>query len=627
MSMFDRLSLLPAALSARDPAMLAGWRDGAPVPCGEVATRMRAWAALLAGQPGRHYALYIEDSLEFAAALLGAWQAGKTVWLSADTLPASCDALALKVDGFLGGFPAALAPLRPGDACAVDAGASDGDADSDVDAAVVADVPFAGAGAALNLAAPALVVHTSGSTGAAQAIPKTLSQIDSEVTVLEQMFGARVRGAAVLATVSHQHIYGLLFKVLWPLCAGRPLHAGTVAYPEQLAELLAARPCVLVASPAHLKRLPDHLDWRGAAAQLRAVYSSGGPLPEDSAYACEALLGQAPIEVYGSSESGGVAWRQRAAGAEARHSGTWQAFPNVAWRVAEPEGALEVRSPHLPDDGWMTLADRVGHAAGGRFELLGRADRIVKVEEKRVSLDALERALAASPLVAEARVLRDEGPRAQLVAVVALTDQGRELLAARGKLALNRALRALLAEVAETVALPRRWRYPSQLPVNAQGKTTLAALQALFDDEAPEQGLEKDGEDARRSEPKLEPKPGLASRPRQPLPRELEVTPDKVVLELFIPEDLLYFEGHFPGAPILPGVAQLDWAVAYARRYFAPSGVFRDVAALKFQQVIAPGATVRAEFTYDAAKGSVQFQYLSAAGRHASGRIIFAPAA
>lgn len=593
MPMFDRLSLLPAALSARDPAMLAGWREGVPVPYGEVVARMRAWAALLAGQPGRHYALYIEDSLEFAAALLGAWRAGKTVWLSADTLPASCGALASKVDGFLGEFPAALAPLLP-------------DAAGD-------DAPLARGDSPLDLAAQALVVHTSGSTGAAQAIPKKLSQIDSEVTVLERMFGARVRGAAVLATVSHQHIYGLLFKVLWPLCAGRPLRADTVAYPEQLAELLAARPCVLVASPAHLKRLPDHLDWRGAGAQLRAMYSSGGPLPEDAAYACEALLGQAPIEVYGSSESGGVAWRQRAAGAEARHSGTWQAFPNVAWRIAEPEGALEVRSPHLPDDGWMTLADRVGHAAAGRFELLGRADRIVKVEEKRVSLDALERALAASPLVAEARVLRDEGPRAQLAAVAVLTEQGREQLAAQGKLALNRALRALLAEVAETVALPRRWRYPPQLPVNAQGKTTLAALLALFDDEAPDQ--------------EAAPAPETMERPRQPLLRELEVAADKVVLELFIPQDLLYFEGHFPGAPILPGVAQLDWAIAYARRYFAPPGVFRDVAALKFQQVIVPGATVRAELAYDAAKGSVQFQYLSAAGRHASGRIIFAPVA
>lgn len=573
--MFDRLSQLPGALAARDPVMLAGWRDGAPVLYGELAARMHAWRALLVGLPGRHYALYIEDSLEFGAALLGAWQAGKTVWLTADTLDASCAALATRVDGFLGEFPAGRQPLLPLHG-----------------AALAAVAP------ALDLAADALVVHTSGSTGEAQAIPKRLSQIDSEVSVLEQMFGARVRGAAVLATVSHQHIYGLLFKVLWPLCAARPLHAGAVAYPEQLAGMLAARPCVLVGSPAHLKRLPGHLDWRGASAQLRAIYSSGGPLPEDAAHACAALLGHAPVEVYGSSESGGVAWRQRTPGLSAMaaaESAAWQAFPNVAWRVAYVGEALEVRSPHLPDDGWLALADRARSVDAGRFELLGRADRIVKVEEKRVSLDALERALAASPLVAEARVLQDAGARGQLAAVVVLTEQGRAQLDAAGKLALNRGLRALLAGAAEAVALPRRWRYPQQMPVNAQGKTTQAALLALLQD----------------------------GRPRQPQSRELEASVGKVVLELTISADLLYFDGHFTGAPILPGVAQLDWAMAYARRYFDPPGVFKDVAALKFQQVIRPGAVVQLELLHDAQKGSVQFRYLSTAGQHASGRITF----
>ena len=39
------------------------------------------------------------------------------------------------------------------------------------------------------------------------------------------------------------------------------------------------------------------------------------------------LLGVAPVEVYGSSETGGVAWRQRA-----RHGDTWQPLPGIAQR-------------------------------------------------------------------------------------------------------------------------------------------------------------------------------------------------------------------------------------------------------------------------------------------------------
>lgn len=572
--MFECLSNLLPALAAHEASAPAGWRGGMAVTRGALARQVCCWAALLDAQPGRHFALYLDDSMDFAAALLGAWQAGKTVWLTADTLEASCAALAGAVDGFIGGFPAALAPLQ-----------------LPVDAA-----PSSRPWRTLDLAAEALVVHTSGSTGAAQAIPKRLSQLASEVAVLERMFGGQVRGASVVATVSHQHIYGLLFRVLWPLCTGRPLHAASAAYPEQLTALLGERPSILVGSPAHLKRLPEHLDLHAARRQVQAIFSSGGPLPEESALACKALLGHAPIEVYGSSESGGVAWRQReCAGAAA----AWQPFANVGWRVAEETGALEVRSPHLPGEDWMTLADRAVRADGGKFDLLGRVDRIVKIEEKRVSLDALERTLVASPLVAEARVIpaesveSAEGGRAQLAAIVVLSADGKAVLARDGKLAMNRTLRALLAGVAPTVALPRRWRYPAQLPYNTQGKTPHAALLALLE------------------------------RPRAPVVRELARSDTGVTLELTVPEDLLYFDGHFDGAPILPGVVQLDWAVGFGRHYFALPALFRDVAALKFQQVITPGAVVTLELQHDAIKHSVQFRYISGAGPHASGRIVF----
>src|SRR5262249_49086372 len=142
-------------------------------------------------------------------------------------------------------------------------------------------------------------------------------------------------------------------------------------------------------------------------AGLRAVFSSGGPLPPEAADATLALLGAAPVEVYGSSETGGVAWRQRA-----RHGDTWQPLPGIEFRV--DGGELAVRSPHLPELEWFHTAARATLAADGMdgFELHGRADRIVKIEEKRVSLTALEQRLAISGDVAEARVLMlaDEAP-------------------------------------------------------------------------------------------------------------------------------------------------------------------------------------------------------------------------
>ena len=445
-----------AMLAARAPGDIAGWRLDAPVSHADLTVRIRAWTALARRTDGANVALFHDDSLEFAAALLGAWFAGKTVWLAADTLPATCAVLAQSVDAFFGDYPSAMTPRSPraDDDCTQPWGAPAAD--------------FA-----------ALVIHTSGSTGAPKAIPKRLAQLTDELAALEQQFGARVAGAEVLATVSHQHIYGLLFRVLWPLAAGRAIHAHAVDHPETLAALSARRPCLLVASPAHLKRLPEHLDWAAAAAQLKAVFSSGGELSAEAAQHAQSLLGQSPLEVYGSSETGGIAWRQRT-----DDTAAWSPLPRAQWRLVD--GLLEVNSPFAAPGLWLQMADLAEDMGQGRFVLRGRADRIVKIEQKRVSLEALEAALAASKLVADARVAvcpagADAGARETLAAFVVLSEAGRALLEGEGKAAMNQRLRAVLAPTAEAVVLPRRWRYLDSLPVNAQGKISQAALLALLE--------------------------------------------------------------------------------------------------------------------------------------------------
>src|SRR4051812_22804673 len=92
-------------LAARAPDAPAGWRDDVPVLHHELLARVRAWAALGRRDAASQVALYHDDSLEFAAALVGAWLSGKTVWLGADTLPATCAALAGQVGAFWGQFP------------------------------------------------------------------------------------------------------------------------------------------------------------------------------------------------------------------------------------------------------------------------------------------------------------------------------------------------------------------------------------------------------------------------------------------------------------------------------------------------------------------------------------------
>ncbi len=527
--------------------------------------RVREWRAAFASAPGGAFALYEEDIVEFAAILFGAWHAGKRAFLLGDALPATLDAVALGVDGFVGTqIPVSRAPLRAGEA----------------DAALQL--------LALDPDAAQVAVFTSGSTGAPEAIVKTLRQLQAEVEAQETVFGELLGNAMVLGTISHQHIYGLLHRVLWPLAAGRAIAPRNFFHEEIVAAAQASpSPVTLVSSPAHLKRLPENLDWSPLRGKLRAVFSSGGALPREAAAAVRDALGMAPTEIFGSSETGGIAWRRWDGGAPA-----WAAFPGVRWRIDGE--TLEVSSPHLPSDaGWWRSEDRAESDGQGGFRLLGRADRIVKIEERRVSLDALERALAAHPCVREARVLVLGGARSMLAAVVATTDEGDARLRKLDRRGFARQLDAHLADGFDAVARPRRWRFVDALPVNAQGKTTQNALAALF-------------------------------RPARPRPLWLQREADRAELEIELDPQLLVFDGHFPQASILPGVAQTDWAIRFARDAFPIPPHFLRIEALKFQQVARPGQCLRLHLEWNDVRATLGFRYASEAGVHAGGRVVFA---
>lgn len=529
---------------------------------------VRAWTQCFADCKARRIGLYFEDRVIFVAALYGAWHAGKTVYLPGDTQTATVQQLLNVVDACAGQLPGAIQPLSD---------------------ARQHDIPLE----PLDLHTTFVNVFTSGSTGTPQVIPKRLEQLDAEVNALERTFGPSMSmpptPVTVFTTVSHQHIYGFLLGALWPLCAGRPFWVERLAYPEEIAANSSECPCVLVSSPAHLKRLPQSLDWEKACSNLHRVFSSGGPLPDEAAQLCSRLLRHWPTEIYGSSETGGVAWRQRGA--------PWQPLPGVEWKLVN--GLLTVSSPHLWDSNWWTTADMakgLDQSECNRFVLFGRTDRICKIEEKRVSLSAIEARLFACEEIHEARTLVIGGENSKRLGVVAtLSALGLEVLHQHGKRALNERLRSALLEIVERVALPRSWRYVKSLPQDAQGKSTEALLTQLF-------------------------------RPRHPHATWLQSDHEHAKVELDISPELLVFDGHFPTSPVLPGVAQLDWAVHFTRQRFAVPPRFLRVEVLKFKRPVLPGTRLLLDLRWDEATCALSFAYSSGMEVHATGRLMFGEA-
>lgn len=86
--------------------------------------------------------------------------------------------------------------------------------------------------------------------------------------------------------------------------------------------------------------------------------------------------------------------------------------------------------------------------------------------------------------------------------------------------------------------------------------------------------------------------------------RVLEVTDDKVVALKNVTINEPFFQGHFPGAPVMPGVLQIE-AMAQAGGILASRAVsfdptthvmlFMAIDAVKFRKAVVPGDQLRIE--------------------------------
>ena len=502
--------------------------------------RVAACSAVFAGQQATRYALCVDDPFDFTCALFALFACGKHVVIPASAAPAYLGTLADAYDVLITDIE--LATIGP-------------HADGVTLGTIHPEAP--------------ITLYTSGSTGAPKPIQKTLAQFDAEVVTLEQQWGRQIGTGVVLASVPHHHIYGLLFRVFWPLAAGRPFSRQTITEPSALQRALTLQPAAaLVSSPTQLARWPL-LSGFDTLPALPTVFSSGGPLDAAAATAFAEAHGRAPIEVFGSTETGGIAWRRQ------DHSHAWQPFDRIEV-CQEDDGALAVRSPHLPHRDWHRTDDAIAFDDSGRFVLRGRLDRVVKVDGKRVSLPEVEGWLGAHPFVSRAAATLLTGvSRDRLGALVALTPAGADALRAQGRMALAKTLRRHLSAYTKPTLIPRRWRFCMAMPVDARGKLPASTVAGTFLPGA--EGFET-------------------------LCHVSDADSDHY--ELRVSHDLVHFAGHFPGLPILPGVVLIDWTVRLAA---ARNSAVRTIDQLKFMAPVPPGAVVSLRLVHEPDRSRVRF--------------------
>ncbi|MGZ5026865.1 MAG: AMP-binding protein [Methylobacter sp.] len=559
----DKLLPLSHCLSAERPVNApVAYHAGRYYSMDQFTSAVKCWADKLEAQAFRQYALYTEDAYPFAVLLFALLHSGKQILIPGNNRPGTAGQLSPDCR-LLGDWPNGQ-------------GFDDGP-----------DMPHNSGRCftPLNPLARQLVIFTSGSTGQAKPIAKCLDQLQREIDTLEKQWGGQLGDAAALATVSHQHIYGLLFRVLWPLSAGRCFHSQTYINPETLVNAVQHRPAYWIASPAHLKRLDTQSPWPGIAG-LKAVFSSGGALPENAAERIFNARKQAVIEVYGSSETGGIAWRQQ--------DNAWTLFSGM--RLSRIDEQWLLHSPYLPAEAQgFPLDDQITLEQDGRFMLHGRSDRIVKIEEKRLSLAELEQRLTSEMSINEAHALVLNKNRDVVAAVIVLSPEGLEQLKTDGRNRLIKQLRSHLGQWFESVVLPRKWLFVNTMPLTGQGKIDRPLLTSLLD----------------------------FNNRKLPQVLGIEIASGSIRLDLRVPEDLVYFPDHFAAYPILPGVVQLAWVEHFGKLFFTIDKAFSDMEVIKFSQIIQPGDQLRLALDWKAASGKLYFNFSSERGGHSSGRMVY----
>ena len=407
------------------------------------------------------------------------------------------------------------------------------------------------------------VFHTSGSTGEPKTIIKSKDCMLAESRDLAKFFKFSP-DTIFVSTVSDEFMYGTTFTVMLPKVLNCKVDGERVVYPEDIKDY---EKFVFVSTPSFLEKLAKYNYTFKHKPEM--IISAGAKL-DDKIFGYLEKISKGVTEIYGSTEAGVIAYRQK-------HNAKLQFFENVKYINNT------ISSPYF-DESELELNDELEFFEDG-FIVKGRNDRIVKIQEKRISLDEIERDLNKSNLVKKSYCLKLGD---KLCSAIILNNKGEKFLENSGKLEL---IKAIKKSAPLNIITPKKWRFLTNLPTNERGKIDGARVKEWFNTNVTYPNivkLENDGQNA-------------------------EIT-------LIFPKNSNFFKGHFPDFPILPGVVQLFFAKEFARDIFNLNFVPQKVKKVKFSSIIKPEMKVKLVLTRN--EKSIEYKYIDEEKTFSSGTFV-----
>lgn len=313
---------------------------------------------------------------------------------------------------------------------------------------------------------PFLNFFTGGSTGRPKVWKKTARNMFGEAFFLTEKFNID-RNDCIMATVPPYHIYGFLFSIMVPFVSLSGVMADIYSFPQEIRNGLQKNtPTILASIPMHYRILKG---GEIPGDSLRMAFSSAGKLDDADADYFYHKTGTELFEIYGSTETGGIADRCRARGET-----SLEAFEIIDWKVVHER--LYVRSPFISPDiavdseGFFQTGDRVVKHDEKHFSLLGRADGIVKVGGKRVDLEDVRNRITQIKGVTDAVVFAMEGEKGRESRICAMV---------QGKIDKKYLIDSIFQQV-EPYAMPRDIRVVEKIPFSSSGKYDRKSLEKYF---------------------------------------------------------------------------------------------------------------------------------------------------
>ncbi len=303
---------------------------------------------------------------------------------------------------------------------------------------------------------------TSGSAGTPKQVPKQLSQLLTESRMLFDMLADTLEGCVVCASVLAQHLYGMTFRIMLPLCFGLPARTEWLRSAYELYKLPSAR-YFLVSTPSFLKQLNVHAP---AQPQLALISSAGSFLPKDVAQAVLNWSGAQFLEIYGSTESSVMGWRRQP-------QAHYQPFPGVSFIMGQQ--FYQLRSPLLITQD-LNISDILEFYPDGTFKAFGRYDSIIKLDAVPVSLSAIKARLLQHTAVADAEVVSYQRGDQLCIGAAIVAEPSSPF----NQSALTQQLGEDISRTLGANSRPQRFVFVDDFAQNSLGKRTLSSLRQLF---------------------------------------------------------------------------------------------------------------------------------------------------